>query len=359
MCGNKVGMAIKEFLLRGFTARSFEEVLSFPTVFSLLVIALIGIIAVKTLPKIPYALSGFFKKFLPFKFSKETQKQYSKIITLTIYLALIYSSLYVLGFELIHLNPIFRIILVIYGVKVVIAVLKPFVLKMDSRMEEVHISEGSVLMRLLVVIVCLIGFLVILSIIGLKNVLVASLAGAGVIGIVIGFGAQETVSNTISGIFIALDRPFQIGDIIKINGTMGRVKEMGLRITVVETFDNEVITVPNKKFTSNPVINYTANESRRVKVEVGISYDSDIEKAMEAIKNALNSIEGKVSDKEPEVLIKNFGGSSIDMEGRVWVNQFENSWIKSHSQIREAIIEEFRNKKVSIPFPTRVIIKKD
>lgn len=352
-------MTIKQFLLRGFTARTFEEVISVSTGFRLLLIALIGIIAVKFLPKIPYWFNSHIREHFPFRFSKGTQKQYSKIITLTIYVAVLYATLYNLGFKLIHFNSIFRIFLVIYAVKVIIAILKPFVLKIDSKMEDVHISEGSVLMRILVMVVYLIGFLAILSIMGFKNVLITSLAGAGVIGIVIGFGAQDVVSNALSGIFIALDRPFQVGDIIKIDESMGKVKEIGLRITVVETFDNEVITVPNRKFTNNPVINYTANESRRINVEVGISYGSNIEKATEAIRNALNSIEGKVSDKEPEVLVQGFGDSSIDMEGRVWINQFETNWLKSHSQIREAILKEFKKKEVNIPFPTRLIIRKD
>jgi len=351
-------MVIRQVLLRGLTARSLEEILVPSTGFKLLVLAAVGFVALYLVPKIPHRFGRFIDKISPVKISKEAKKQFSNILRWTVYILILYFALYILGFELIHLNPVFRILLVLYAVKVTIAILKPSVMKLDSRITGTGVSEGSILMKLMVSIIYIIGLLAVLSIIGLRGVLAASLAGAGVLGIVIGFGAKDIVSNTLSGIFIALDKPFKIDDIIEIKDNIGRVKEIGLRTTVIETFDREIVTVPNTTLVNNPIINYTANEVRRIKVEVGIHYDSDIKKAMEAFQNALESIESRADDREPEVIIKGFGGSSIDLEGRVWIKQHETSWAKSRSQIRESVVKEFREKEVSIPFPTRVIIKK-
>jgi len=344
--------------LRGLTARSLDEILVPLTGFRLIILAVVGIAALYLVPKIPYQFSKYIDMVSPVKVSKEAREQFSKILKWTIYILILYFILYILGFEFIHLNPVFRIVLVFYAVKVSIAILKPSVMKFDRKITGAGVSEGSILMKLMVSIVYIIGFLIILSILGLRGVLAASLAGAGVLGIVIGFGAKDIVSNTLSGIFIALDKPFKIDDIIEIKDKIGVVKEIGLRTTVIETFDREVVTVPNTTLVNNPIINYTANEVRRIKVEIGIHYDSDIKKAMKAFQNALESIESRSDDREPEVIIKGFGGSSIDLEGRVWIKQHETSWAKSRSQIRESVVKEFRENEVSIPFPTRVIIKK-
>ncbi len=351
-------MSIREVLLRGFTAGSIEGIFTISNAVSLLFLALAGILALYISPKVPYWLNKPIRKVLRIDFSKESKKQFSNILRWTIYVLLLFSAFYILGFKLIHTNPVFRMLLIFYAIKVTIAVLKPSIKNLDKRIEGADVSEGSVLMRLMISVVYLFGFLAILSVLGVRGVLMTSLAGAGIIGIVIGFGAQDLVSNMLSGIFIALDTPFKTGDIIEFNGFIGSVKEMGLRTTSINTFDNKVVTVPNKELVNNPVTNYTANETIRISVEIGVSYDSDIEKASNTLKNALKSIKPISDDKEPEVIVKGFGGSSIDLEGRAWINQSEINWIKAKSDIREKIVEEFRKEDVEIPFPTRVIIEK-
>ncbi len=153
------------------------------------------------------------------------------------------------------------------------------------------------------------------------------IAGAGVAGIAIGFAAKDTLSNLIAGVLLIVDRPFEVGDRIEVwtapsgSATWGDVIDIGLRATKIKTTDNIVIVIPNNEIMKRDIINYTIITSKiRVRVNIGIAYDADMEKAKGLIIKVADSAEWIAKDPVPKVVVRNFGASSVDLQLRVWIN---------------------------------------
>lgn len=350
-------MALQEIVLTGLTARSLPEILTLTKAVELSLLALIGVLSAYILPKFIYWFDDAIDRLLVIDFSKSTKREISNIIRWSVYILVLYSAFYILGFPYVHRNAIFQIVVVLFGTKVAISALKPSVNKIDQKVNDIQVSEGSILMKLLTVSVYLIGFFVVLSILGIGGALTTVLAGAGVIGVVIGFGAKDLVSNTLSGISLAIDKPFQLGDIIEIKDKKGTVRDIGLRTTEIEAFDNRVVTVPNTQLVKSAVVNHTANDERRISIKVGVNYDSDLEKVTKTLKSCLKSFEDREKDKETQVLVEEFGESAIVLEGRVWVNHKRTSLVSARSQIKKLVQESFEDEDIDIPYPTRTIIQ--
>ncbi len=344
--------------ITGLASMSLTEIFSFTTAVNLVLITLIGILAAYIFPKIPSWFCKKINKLSFINFDEEVQGEASKVIRWIVYISVLYSALYAVGFVKIYENPLFQLVLLLFAMKAIISALKPSLRKLDAAIKGVKVHEGSIMEKIVVTSIYIIGLFAALSVIGVGGALTAGLAGAGVMGIVIGFGAKDLVSNTLSGIFIAIDKPFVVGDIIEIKGEAGTVVDMGLRTTRIRKFDNRMVTVPNASLANNLLINYTANKLRRVSIEVGINYSSDMEKSIKTFKEALESIGSSAKGKEPQVLISEFGDSAIELEGRIWINQRKHSFVEEASKAKEAVIEHFRKNEVGIPFPTRVIIQK-
>lgn len=351
-------MSITAALSRGLTSQSLTEFITVYKGIELTVLALAGIAASYILPKFPYWFDKTIDRVTVLDFDENTKDEFSKIFQWSIYLTVLYLAFYILEFTLIHNNPLFQLVLLFFGIKVAIAALKPSMKKIDRKVDDVEVTEGSIMMKIMVISVYVIGMFIALSIFGLNGAITTALAGAGVLGLVIGFGAKDLVSNTLSGIFIAIDEPFHVGDIIEVNDKRGIVEDMGLRTTEIQTFDNKAIVVPNTKLIDSPVTNYTANDIRRLSVKVGIDYDTDLSRGLKVLRESLSDLEYRVEEKGIDVLLRELGDSSIVLEGRLWINQKENSIVKTESKIKELIFDKFQEEEIDIPFPTRVIIQK-
>jgi len=181
-----------------------------------------------------------------------------------------------------------------------------------------------------------------------------SLAALGAILMVgIGFGLQNIAQNFISGLIILLERPIKRGDIVQVGDTSGRVMDIRVRSTVVETRDDVTIIIPNSQFISEQVINdsYSA-EKIRYTVKIGVAYGSDVEKVKAALLRIAGEHEAVSSHPAAKVFFMDFGSSSLDFELRVWVTEF---WATDGilSDLRFAIDREFRKQGIEIPFPQR------
>lgn len=193
----------------------------------------------------------------------------------------------------------------------------------------------------------------------------AALAGMGIAGLAISLAAKDTLANIIAGIFIIVDQPFTVGDRIEIwnapkgTSTWGDVIDIGLRSTKIRTTDNIVIVIPNAEIAKRDVINYTAISPKiRIRIPVGISYESDLKKAEEIMLKIAKETKGVLSKPEPKVIVKEFGESSIDLELRVWI---ENARERRNitSEISRRIKEEFDKHGIEIPYPKRHVIIED
>ena len=148
---------------------------------------------------------------------------------------------------------------------------------------------------------------------------VASLiAGVGIAGLALSFAAQDTIANLISGVAIVIDRPFARGDWISVGGLDASVTEIRLRTTVLTTFDNETIVVPNKQLAQERLVNYTLTPRIRVRVPIGIAYKEDMDAARQVLLATLQGDERILADPEPVVVVKSLGDSSVNLELRFW-----------------------------------------
>jgi small-conductance mechanosensitive channel len=218
--------------------------------------------------------------------------------------------------------------------------------------------------RFSTVILYITAIIIALDVIGVN--IMPFIAGAGVVGIAIGFAAKDTLSNLIAGILLIIDRPFEVGDRIEVwtapsnPATWGDVVDIGLRATKIRTTDNIVIVIPNNEIMRRDIINYTTiSKDIRVRIPIGIAYDADVKKAKEAIKRVSLELEWVRRDPPPKVVAKSFGDSSVNLEARVWISR-PRKRIDTISHITDRVKEVFQEEGIEIPYPKRdIYIKKE
>lgn len=199
------------------------------------------------------------------------------------------------------------------------------------------------------------GFLVALGIVGLQKTVVSLLAGAGVIGLAVGFAFQDLAANFIAGVAMGFRKPFEIGDVIDTGDYSGSVVAINLRNTIIRAFDGQRIIIPNKEVFENALINYTANGERRVEVEVGVGYQTDLEMATEVAREAVEQLDLRAQDSDVQILAHEFGGSSIDFKVRFWIAYPDQSFPSAQHQAVLAIKKAFDQNEIDIPFPIRTL----
>ena len=176
--------------------------------------------------------------------------------------------------------------------------------------------------------------------------LVASL---GVTGVVLGFAFKESLGSLASGLMIALNHPFRVGDYIIAGGVEGSVTELNMMATVLATADNKKITVPNASVWGSAITNFSALGKRRVDTVVGVAYGTDLTKAVEVARAALASVPGVLEDPAPTVAVGSLGDSAVTINVRPWA-ACANYWAV-FSGAQQAVKEAFEREGISIPFP--------
>jgi len=187
------------------------------------------------------------------------------------------------------------------------------------------------------------------------------IAGAGVAGIAIGFAAKDTLSNLIAGVLLIIDRPFEIGDRIEVwsapsgSATWGDVIDIGLRATKIKTTDHIIIIIPNNEIMKRDIVNYTSISTKiRVRINVGVAYDADIEKAKDLIKDVAGEAAWISKEPPPKVVVRNFGESSVDLQLRVWIDNARKR-MDTISYITDKVKAAFDKNGIEIPYPKRDI----
>lgn len=178
---------------------------------------------------------------------------------------------------------------------------------------------------------------------------------AGALSVGIGLGLQDVVNNFVSGIILLFERPIKVGDWVKINNEEGKVKQINIRSTEIETFNRASVIVPNATLLSTSLTNLThGNNWARYSITVGVAYGSDVEKVKEILLECANSHKRVLKKPEPYVLFQNFGASSLDFELRVYVS---NIWdgFEAPSDIRYEINRRFKEEGIEIPFAQLVV----
>jgi small-conductance mechanosensitive channel len=197
------------------------------------------------------------------------------------------------------------------------------------------------------------GVLTAISVTGFDLTSFALLGGA--LGIGIGFGLQNVINNFVSGLILLFERPVKVGDTVVIENQTGKVKKIGLRSTVIETFDLAEVIVPNSNFVSTTVTNWTLTTRRaRIKIPVGVAYGSDVPQVLGMLKEIAAAHPMALPDPPANVLFMAFGASSLDFEVHVWIaNVADLPTVRS--EIGLEIERRFREAGVEIPFPQQTL----
>jgi small-conductance mechanosensitive channel len=228
--------------------------------------------------------------------------------------------------------------------------------KTDSKVDDIVFD---LLIRFSKFIIYTIAVIIALDRLGIN--VVPFIAGAGVAGVAIGFAAKDTLSNLIAGILLIIDRPFEVGDRIEVwnaptgSATWGDVIDIGLRATKIKTTDNIVIIIPNNEIMLRDIINYTIiSEDIRLRINIGIAYDANLQKAKKVILQVARETEGVAEEPPPKVVVRNFGESSVDLQLRVWIHDARRR-MDTISHITDKVKEAFDAEGIEIPYPKRDI----
>ena len=178
---------------------------------------------------------------------------------------------------------------------------------------------------------------------------------AGALSVGIGFGLQDVIKNLVSGIILLFERPFKVGDWVLIGGEEGKIKQINIRSTEVETCNKASVIIPNATLISSSLTNLThGNNWQRQTIAVGVSYDSDAEQVTKLLLECARSCKKVMKVPAPYVLFKNFGESSLDFELRIYVSDIWSGW-SAGSDVRYEILRRFREANINIAYPQIVV----
>lgn len=202
----------------------------------------------------------------------------------------------------------------------------------------------------------LIGFFISLGILNLEKTVTSLLAGAGIIGLALGFAFQEIASNFVSGVFIAFKKPYRNGDIVETRDILGVVTSIDLRTTTLTTFQGLEVMVPNKILFTEPVTNYTNTPQRRIDIEVGVSYGDNLSNVEALLKESLNDLPHRIESRPVDVFYTEFANSSINLHIHVWVDYPNHRhYLITRSEAVKKVKSVFDQNDITIPFPIRTL----
>ncbi len=179
------------------------------------------------------------------------------------------------------------------------------------------------------------------------------IAGLGVTGFILGFAFQESLGNLASGLMIAVNEPFKVGDYVDAGGHSGTIEEVNMMATIMVTFDNKRVVLPNKSVWGGPIVNYSALATRRVDLQVGIAYGENIENAITVIRGIVEQIPGVLAEPAPDVVVGVLSESRVTINVRPWCKTAD--YWSVYSATLEAVKEGLAKAKVEIPFPQLVV----
>ena len=178
-------------------------------------------------------------------------------------------------------------------------------------------------------------------------------AGLGVTGFILGFAFQESLGNLASGLMIAINEPFKVGDFVEAAGHQGSIVEVNMMATVMATPDNKRIVVPNKSVWGGPITNYSATATRRVDIQVGVAYGTDIERALDVIREAISRVPGVLEEPAPAVAPAALAESQITINVRPWARNAD--YWKVYAATLKTVKDELDRAGIKIPYRQVVV----
>lgn len=224
-----------------------------------------------------------------------------------------------------------------------------------------RVSEYRAVNRLLSTMVFVgalaLGVMIALTVMNLGTAVASILGAAGILGLAVGFAAQNTVENLIAGILISVRRPLREGDLVETNDVYGVVQEINLRATVIATGPGQTVYVPNGEVLRSKLVNYSKLGQRRIDIECGVSYADDLEKAKRVAIAAIEELPNRIDGRGVDLFYEEFGGSSINFLLTYWIpfTKHHGEFMAARSDGVVALRRAFDENDISIPFPIRTL----
>lgn len=214
-----------------------------------------------------------------------------------------------------------------------------------------HLSKQSKMLitKAIIYTGVIVAIFIIIDILELKGVFKTMLGAAGVLGIVLGIASQTSIGNVISGLFLISEKPFELGDLIRVGDKLGTVYSIDLLSIKLRTLDNLLIRIPNQTIISTEVTNITKFPIRRMDIVIGVAYKENLKHVTEVLKNIAANNPDVLDEPEPLILTKDFNASSIDFTFGIWFEK--DNYRQVRNSIFQAITETFAEEGIEIPFP--------
>ncbi|WP_417461600.1 mechanosensitive ion channel family protein [Kordiimonas sp.] len=227
--------------------------------------------------------------------------------------------------------------------------------KLFEKSDKVDSTVGAFLASLGKYAVIVFTGIALLGQFGVETTSLVAVVGAA--GLAIGLALQGTLSNLAAGVMLLIFRPFKIGQFVEVAGQSGTVKAISLFMTKMDTADNVRITIPNNSVWGSAIRNFNYHDIRRLQIVYGISYDDNIDKAMDIIRAVIAEDERCLKEPEVVIAVTSLGESSVDVMVRVWCASGDFWALNWH--LLKTVKERFDENDISIPFPCRTIYKGD
>lgn len=189
--------------------------------------------------------------------------------------------------------------------------------------------------------------------------LTAFLAGVGIVGFTVGFALQDVSKNFVAGLLLLLQQPFNLEDAIEVAGFAGTVRKVDLRATTLRTFDGRIVQIPNGDVFTRAIVNYSRAIERRIELQVGVSYEADLEHARSVGLEVLNTIEGVMADPAPRAAYQKFGDSNLALTFYYWVDTTAADMLDVQDAGVVGLNAAFKEAKIDLPYPTQVVYNRE
>ena len=249
-------------------------------------------------------------------------------------------------------------------VAIIIFLLTLYVARLGCRMVDAALQKRQVdhEVRLLLARVAQISIIVLGTIWSLATVdfdVTGFVAGLGIIGFTIGFALKDIAENFVAGILLLLQQPFDIGDAVEAGGYSGTVSNIEIRTTTIRTWDGLLVLIPNAKVYSNPITNFSKVDHRRISIDVGVAYDTDLQKADDLMLEVVKQLPGIKDEPAPFVVFSEFADSSINATLYFWIDTGEAGYFASLDAVVKGIKDAFDRESIEIPYPVRTMFVKE
>lgn len=206
------------------------------------------------------------------------------------------------------------------------------------------------------VLVFLFGAYIVLRVSGLTQLALTVVGGTGLIGLAVGIAFRDITENFLASIFLSLQRPFEMGDLVEVAGVTGYVQQLNVRTTILMTLEGNLVQIPNAAVYKSNLRNFTTNSNRREDFDIGIGYDDSINDAQEIARKVLADHPAVLTDPEPSVLVDSLGKSTINLRVYFWINGREHSWLKVRSSVIRLMKLAFQQHGISMPDEAREVV---